>query len=393
MLSWISGFLVILFHLGIILSGMSGGSFLTGEYFVEKSLMDNPAPKNSGRDDEIKLGLLLAASPEKDPLALAAKQGAELAVLIANKAGGIGGNPVKLIIRTSDGLWGAGSKEVVKFVYEDEVLAIITALDGRNAHLAEQVAAKSHVVQLATRATDETLSQAFVPWFFRIVPNDKQQARALIDEIYYERHLRKVYLVYEEDYDHQMGAKSFKNLLEKEGFELEGNAKISSSEFIGALSSIKKDIEAVVVFGSYRRAQPVLEEIKDSYPEVQVFGSLAMTSDGLIGTGFSNGSEGGVFITSKFCYTTPGKDFKKAFMEKYDRMPNPASSYAFDGINLIVETIRKAGTDKEKIRDVLEGIKYAGGATGSIEFDEYGNRISPVFMISMMKGHPVILHP
>ena len=34
--------------------------------------------------------------------------------------------------------WGAGSKESVSLVYEDQVCAIIGTLDGRNGHLAEQ---------------------------------------------------------------------------------------------------------------------------------------------------------------------------------------------------------------------------------------------------------------
>ena len=42
--------------------------------------------------------------------------------------------------------------------------------DGRNAHLVEQVATKSQVVFLSAWASDPTLSQAFVPWFFSCVP-------------------------------------------------------------------------------------------------------------------------------------------------------------------------------------------------------------------------------
>ena len=105
-------------------------------------------------------------------------------------------------------------------VHEDEVAAIVTAVDGRNAHLAEQVSAKSHVVQVATRATEETLSQAYVPWFFRIVPNDRQQAEALINEVYNKQGFSKVHLLYEEEYDYSSGAKTFKKLIEKSGLKL-----------------------------------------------------------------------------------------------------------------------------------------------------------------------------
>ena len=87
------------------------------------------------------------------------------------------------MIRTAEGFWGAGSKESVGLVYEDNVRAIIGALDGRNGHLAEQVATKSHLTYIETYATEPTLSQAFVPWFMRVVPNDNQQSAIILDQI------------------------------------------------------------------------------------------------------------------------------------------------------------------------------------------------------------------
>jgi branched-chain amino acid transport system substrate-binding protein len=349
--------------------------------------------KTGNREEEIKIGLLLPTMPEKDPLALAAQQGAQLAINIANENGGYRGKPFRVITRKTEGLWGAGSKESVKLVYEDEVVAIITALDGRNAHLAEQVATKSHVVQLATRATDETLSQAFVPWFFRIVPSDKQQSEVLIEEIYQRQELSKIQVIYENVYDHSKGSETFSRLIRKEGLELSGMSVIPSTQDLRSLSFIIPGVEAVVIFGSFTKADPVLKEIKKTYPEIQVFGSLAMTADGSIGSEYSAGCEGGIFVSSRFCYTTNGKEFKNKFVEYYDHMPNPAASYAFDGVNLIVEAVREAGPDREKIREVLERMNYISGVTGTIKFDQYGNRTSPVFLIRMIKGHPVILHP
>ncbi len=72
-------------------------------------------------------------------------------------------------------------------VFEDEVVAIMGSLDGRNAHLAEQVATKTRIAFLSSWATDMTLSQAFVPWYFRCIPNDQQQASSLIEEIYLQK--------------------------------------------------------------------------------------------------------------------------------------------------------------------------------------------------------------
>lgn len=379
-----------------VVAGFSVGmnnAFSLSRFQREQSLSKTVDCIYSYPPKEIRIGLLLPKPPEEDPLALAAKQGAELAVMIANQQGGYHGRSFKLFIRTADGLWGAGSKETVKFVYDDEVTAVITAVDGRNAHLAEQVATKSQLVQIATRATDETLSQAFVPWFFRVVPNDKQQALALIDEISGNHGSGEVSLVYEDVYDHRMAAETFGKLAAGKGLKMGEMIGLNETNVNSSFPGIDRKTAAVVISGTYEWAKPVLEEIKKSYPKTQVYGLLSMTADGKIGTGFSTGIEGGIFIASKFCYTTPGQDFKKAYQDQYGHIPSPAASYAYDGTNLLIEAIRQAGPDREKIREVISKTSYAQGATGPIQFDEHGNRISPVFMVRMIKGHPVILHP
>ena len=83
-----------------------------------------------------------------------------------------------------EGPWGTGSKQAVNLVFDEEVVAMLGSHDGRNAHLVEQVSAKSRVVFLSAWSGDPTLAQAFVPWFFNCVPNDLQQADVLIEEIY-----------------------------------------------------------------------------------------------------------------------------------------------------------------------------------------------------------------
>lgn len=341
---------------------------------------------------KVRIGLLLSTSPEQDVLSRSAWQGASLAVEQANKEGGYQGKDFELVVRTSDGLWGAGSKEAVKFVYEDEVVAIVTAVDGRNAHLAEQVATKSHVVHVATRASDETLSQAFVPWFFRVVPDDRQQADRLLREMEYQAH-DKVVVIHADTYDQQMAAETFSKKARADGVELLGfhSYGISSGQN-PEVPDLPAGTDAVVIFDDFQSGRRILEGIVQSRPGVQIYGSMSMTMDGRIGKEVSDGCEGGIFVSSRFCFTTPGQTFKSAFKLKYHNMPNPVASYAFDGLNLIIHAVREGGMDREKIRDVLKEMKYAEGTTGPIQFDDYGNRIPSVFLVRIIKGHPVILN-
>jgi len=156
------------------------------------------------QDAAVKIGLLI---PEQE--AIAAKHGAELAIREANEKGGYEGCSFHLVVRSAEGPWGAGSKESVGLVFDDEVVAIMGSLDGRNAHLAEQVATKTKIVFLSAWATDMSLSQAFVPWYFRCVPNDDQQAVTLIQDIYKNRKISRVTVIGTEDYDSRNAVRSF----------------------------------------------------------------------------------------------------------------------------------------------------------------------------------------
>jgi len=138
-------------------------------------------------NEPIKIGLLIA-----DSTAIEARNGAELAIKEVNEKGGIHGRRIELITRSMEGVWGSGSSEVVDMVFNEDVWAILGSHDGRNAHLVEQVIAKTRVVFLSAWASDPTLSQAYVPWYFSAVPNDIQQANALIEEIYTHRKHEKV---------------------------------------------------------------------------------------------------------------------------------------------------------------------------------------------------------
>jgi ABC-type branched-subunit amino acid transport system substrate-binding protein len=157
---------------------------------------DVQALQNTKDPKPIKIGLLI---PDKK--SLAARQGAEMAICKANKSGGYDNRPFQLVVRSTEGPWGSGSKEAVNMIFEEEVWAIVGSNDGRNGHVVEQVATKARIVFLSAWATDPSLSKAFIPWYFCCVPNDLLQAAALIEEIYDKRKFKKVAFVSEKNFD------------------------------------------------------------------------------------------------------------------------------------------------------------------------------------------------
>lgn len=342
----------------------------------------------------VKVGLLIPKQGIRADEGLAAKQGAEMAVAEANTSGGFGGRPFKLIVRSDDGPWGSGSKEIVQLVFEEGVWAILGALDGRSAHLAEQIVTKGRVVLLSPWATDPTLTQINIPWFFRCVPDDRQQAVVLLREIFQVRRLERVATVAADTYDARVAAATFARMAAAAGYPspLQLSYEAADRDFQDLLTQIERaGIEGVVLFGQPSPTAKLVQQMRAHGMDQALFGPLSLADDEFLSSA-GPGLEGAVLVAPGHWRTSRGKSFRRAFQNIYGCPPSAVAAYAYDGMGLIVEAVRRVGLDREKIRDTLANTDYPQGITGPIRFDASGNRLGPVDLIKITQGGPRLLH-
>jgi branched-chain amino acid transport system substrate-binding protein len=338
-------------------------------------------------DKIIKIGLLI---PDQE--ALAGKHGAALAIREANQAGDKW--TYQLVVRSTEGPWGAGSKESVSLVFEDEVVAIMGSLDGRNAHLAEQVATKTRIAFLSSWATDMTLSQAFVPWYFRCIPDDQQQVTSLIEEIYYNRKINSVAIISTDTYDSRHAAGTFVKVADSMNVTLprqfiNGPSGMDLSEILTVVE--KHATEAIVLFGDPEFASEIIPLLKQRGMNQRIFGTLAV-ADGQKATSPDwNTLEGIVMASSGHWFTDTGIAFQQEFLKTYGYQPGAAAAYAYEGINVLIAVIRRAGPDRDRIIAALAEVNHKSGITGDIQFDEHGNRSGSAGLMTVKKGIPYIL--
>ncbi len=337
-----------------------------------------------GQDNSLKIGLLIP-----DQHSRAARSGAELAIHEANKKGGFNGKSFQLIVRSLEGPWGTGSKEAVNLLFNENVWAIIGSHDGRNAHLVEQVCVKVHAVFLSAWTGDPTLSEAFIPWFFNCVPNDLQQASSLIKEIYLQRKLTKIVIVSDNSYDAIMAMKSFikrtrsEGIAEPQQFVVENHVK----DLNETANQIKKaNAECIVLFGEPSFSQQMIRAVRAKKTDQPIYCSLFALGENSISD--PELIKGGkiVRISSGFYLNNKGRDFSEAFKRVYGSKPNEAAAYAYDATNLIMQVIRNAAGNRDKIKDEMVKIHY-NGVTGLIEFDQKGNRKGEAGLIELTNGN------
>ena len=329
----------------------------------------------SAQNEFIKIGLLVPdqSSPE---IIYAAKT----AIEEANLKGGYRGQSFKLAIRTTDGPWGAGSKESVSLVYEDNVRAIVGSLDGRNAHLAEQVATKSHLVYLETRATDPTLSQAFVPWFFRVVPNDDQQSRAILEMIK-NKGGRKIGILSASDYDTRYAVKSLTKYAALGGENpLILSVESGTSEAAVLIQQIMAEQINHLIVPFYSEAtKEIVVQLVEKMPELHLYGTLAFTSEMEREGNDWEGCEGMVLVRS----------YDESHRSSHNLLTGISSLYTCDGMNLVIEAILHVGPERESIKDWLVTMSFPQGETGPVTFDDMGNRNGTIGFIQILNSKAV----
>jgi branched-chain amino acid transport system substrate-binding protein len=335
----------------------------------------------------VKIGLLIS-----DKNAVAAKNGAELAILQANKKGGFNGSSFELVVRSMEGPWGSGAKETVKLIFDDEVCAIMGSTDGRNAHLVEQVTTKSRTVFLSAWAGDPTLSQAFVPWFFSCVPNNNQQASALVDEIGQKQNLNPVGVVSDQEYDSQSALKSFlkKNKMAGKSDPMLFSVNSTDLDFPNLMNQLgKADLKAVVLFVKPRFAVKIIQQMQVQKMNFPVFSTLSVLNENEVISSEMKTMENRLQITSCLWSKSKQNTFNNEYQQKFTIQPGAVATSAFDGMNLLIEAIKKGGIEREKIQKALSEIRYEG-VTGLIQFDQKGNRSGALILTSVKADTPAI---
>ena len=355
---------------------------------VFAELYTQAARSSDGSEQSVKIGLLIA-----DKKSVAAIHGAELAIMRANDEGGFNGHPFQLVVRSTEGPWGTGSREAVNLIFEDKVWALLGSHGGRDAHLVEQVATKATVVFVSAWASDPTLSQAFVPWFFNCVPNDLQQADALIDEIFERRKLNKVAVVSGNDYDSKQALNTFLK-------EIKLKEKTDPVQFVyenfrqdlnGLLDQINvADAECIILFCRTSASLKIIRQIRQRKMDQPVFGSLFLLNENELSDHELQNLDDIQLVSSEKWSDPRSLSFSKEYNEIFGKHPGMVAAYAFDGMNLIIESIKRAGSsEREKIQKELSGINYEG-ITGPIEFDDKGNRSGSYHLVRTKNGFPVL---
>lgn len=318
--------------------------------------------------------------------------GATLAMEKANKKGGYNGIPFKLMIHNDVGLWGAAANEVVK-MDDEKVWAWLGSIDGTVSHVALRATFKMEMMMVNTGDPDPTFTETNIPWVIRVISDDRQSGYALASYIFEKMGHERVAVIRANNRYGRVGIMEYSGVAVRLGHPMmiEERFEVGETDFKMQLENIKKvSPDAILIWGNAKESALILRQIRGLGMKQPVYGSDRMVSPEFLKIA---GQDAEGIVTT--CQYNPDSDnpglneFQANYFKRFSLDPDVFAVHAYDGMNMIIKAIHKAGLNRVLIRDVLTDLKTFqdyNGITGKIVFDQSWNDIGDIWMAEVKNG-------
>ena len=343
---------------------------------------------------EIRLGFtppITGASAAEGALQIKA---IDLALKQINAAGGVNGKKINLIKVDNQSTNPGALTALQKAVEQEKVLALVGSVKSTQI-LAMSDAVKTYGVPMMIGGTNATLTRQGNPWLFRIRPDDSIAAAAMVKYIKEETQFTKVGILHDSDAFGTGGADLVEKGVKAVGLTLVRRERYTTKEkdFTAQLLSLKNaGAQIMVLYGTNPEDVAVIQrQYRQLGSPFKYIGSpSSQMKDAL---NLSREAAEGIIAVADF---VPGQsevnrkyadDYKKEYNEVYDT----TSAWTYDGLNILVAAIKKAGEDRAKIREAILATQGYKGVLGTFNFTPNGDGLSEVSVVQIEKGVPKLL--
>ena len=327
--------------------------------------------------DPIKIGMV---APLTGPGAESGRfqtQGAKLAAEEINKAGGVLGRPLELVIEddqtTNPGVVLAFSK----LAGDADIPAFLGPIRSTQIHAMAPDALKlGKPVMIG--GTDPALTHMGNPWLFRFRPNDSYSARVIADFGVKTLGKKKWAIVHSTDAFGTAGMKNLVEALKGQGIEpaLVQGYPNNSQDFTPVALAIKQS--GADVMGTYMTFEPdqgiFAKQLRQLGVTLSWVGSpTTVTTTALKLAGPALYGSYAVVDFNRDSNPT-AKEFAAKYEAAYKSPPDIFASWSYDALHVLANAIGSAKSlDPEKVRQAILAVKGYQGAEGTYNFDKNGD--------------------
>lgn len=343
--------------------------------------------------DPIRIGLMCPLTGKWASEGQDMQQIVSLLVSEANKAGGIKGRNIELIVEDDAGDPRTASLAAQKLASAG-VMAVIGTYGSAVTEASQNIIDEAEIMQIATGSTSVRLTEKGLPLFFRTCPRDDEQGRVASDVIVAKGY-KKVALLH----DNSSYAKGLAEEAQK-GLKAAGVPVVfydaltpSERDYTAILTKLKAAGPDLIFFtGYYPEAGMLLRQKKEMHWDVPMMGGDAANNTDLVKIAGKDAAEGYFFISppSAHDFDTPeAKDFFSRYQAEYKSLPSSVwSVLAGDSFKVIAAAL-EAGVEPEPAAVAAylkKELKNYPGLTGTLGFNEKGDRIGDLYKVYEVNG-------
>ena len=337
--------------------------------------------KTKDSNNPVLIGAVYNLTGDQAQLDVESSKGARLAVEEVNKAGGINGRAVELVLVDGKTDINVLKEEAKKLADNPGISLVIGLSDSDMVLSAAPPVAAAKKIFITSGATSPLLPDEVPDYLYLSCFGDNVQAAVAAEYAYKDMDVRKVAVIKDKDTIYtQLLSKYFQERFEQLGGEIisiqsfKHNAPAFSDDQIKTLKSID-NVSDLIFFAaetSYE-ASIIISRLRDAGFNQPIMGGDGYVDKDLIA--LIGKKADNTYYTTHLFYDVATKndalkDFMDAYKSFYKKEPtNPFAALGYDAAKLAINTIQKAGTaDMEALLKTLNNTNGFNGATGSISY-------------------------
>lgn len=276
---------------------------------------------------------------------------------------------------------------VSKLITVDKAPVIIGPMASSSVKAVIPIATRNKVLIISPSATDHELSSSG-GYFFRTVVSDIYEGEVMAKFAYNKMNYRRIGILYIGSAGPYGMAKAFEKFFIQLGGEIPLIEKgpQNTTDLRTQLSKLKgSDIDAIFFAGFAAETATMLKQAKELNIQKRILSHQPAEAPE-VRERAGEAANGVIFAT----YTidpesSPAEvnDFIAKFHKRYGKEPQNFAANAYDALRILVSVIDQYGFDSQLIINGLHEVKNYQGATGSISFDEQGDVIQPLRIMTI----------
>jgi len=341
--------------------------------------------------EPIKIGFSGQLTGIYSDLGVQGRNGVQMAIENLNKAGGINGRTLELIVENDENSI-EGALKADKKLIEEGVVAIIGHMTSSQT-LGVEKFIRDQKIPLISPTASSPLLEGKQDYIFRLNPSSDRSAAVMGEYAYkhlevtrvavlYDRNNKAYSLPYAQGFVH-----SFRELGGKIPLQIDFSSEkeVGWAEIINRIEEEK--VAAVAIVASAADTAAFAQEIRQRDKEWKIVGSGWAYTQNLIQYG-GRAVEGLMFTDSFNSESTrPAfREFKEQYSSRFGRPPMFAAAQGYESVLFLRKGLESQSEYGGNLIEALQNIKKIEGLMGTLYFNEHSDVRRPFFISKVSEG-------